>query len=361
MFPERAMLFSPGLRRDWFFLAGLVPAGFAAVLALWAAIGGLARTVQRAPAFLRGTWRWVGRTASFAWRHRAASAATLLVLASLALVLSRNRLLFWVAREGKTAAVRVMTDASPSLARHRDGSGSTALHEACERGRMDAARALLDAGADLHARDALDRTPLHRAVSNPSGAIVALLLGRGAQVNQRDRFGRTPLLLACQCDSVESAAVLMEGGADPNLADFDGQTPLRASVRNPALITLLLDRGADPQEGGKSAWSPLHAAVSFGEAASVAALLNGGADPNFRDAGGNTPLHEVACSAEPEASEIARLLLDHGADPSLLNAAGKTPLQQAQGQCPGMPVVELLHALGAPGLPLEAVPRVSGD
>lgn len=357
VFPERAMLFAKALRADWPFLFGLVPAGFAAALALWAAVGGLVRAAQLSPALLRWAARWAGRTASLAWRHRMATAAVLIVIASTALLLSRNRLFFWAAREGNTAAVEVMTGASPALARYRDDAGSTPLHEACERGRVGTAQALLEAGADLNARDALDRTPLHRAVSNPTDATVRFLLGRGARVNERDRFGRTPLLLACQCNSAENARALLEGGADPDLADHDGQTPLRASVRNASLITLLLDRGADPEEGGKTAWLPLHAAVSFGEKASVEALLKGGASPNCRDSGGNTPLHEVACSANPGAVGIARLLLDGGADPSLVNKTGQTALQKAQGQCPGTPVVEFLHALGAPGLPLEEPPQ----
>lgn len=55
---------------------------------------------------------------------------------------------------------------------------------------------LLDAGAPIDARDAIDATPLHRAAANGDGPIAELLLTRGAEVNALDGLGRTPLGVA---------------------------------------------------------------------------------------------------------------------------------------------------------------------
>lgn len=57
-------------------------------------------------------------------------------------------------------------------------------------------RELLDAGAPIDARDAIDATALHRAAANGVVSIAELLLARGAEVNVLDGLGRTPLGVA---------------------------------------------------------------------------------------------------------------------------------------------------------------------
>ena len=58
---------------------------------------------------------------------------------------------------------------------------------------VDAARRLIELGADVHARHRLCGTPLHGAVSAGSPELVRLLLAAGADVNERNAQGRTPL------------------------------------------------------------------------------------------------------------------------------------------------------------------------
>jgi hypothetical protein len=86
----------------------------------------------------------------------------------------------------------------------------TPLHMAARRGNIAIAQALLDAGADLEARDTKGETPLRRAVNCGHPEFISLLLARGADVNTRDKQGCTPLQAARRPDI---AALLREHGA----------------------------------------------------------------------------------------------------------------------------------------------------
>ena len=75
----------------------------------------------------------------------------------------------------------------------RDYDGATALHEAARSGRMEAARALLDARADVTLTTNLGETPLHLAAREARAMLVRLLVEHGADVRARSRAGLTPL------------------------------------------------------------------------------------------------------------------------------------------------------------------------
>jgi truncated hemoglobin YjbI len=72
----------------------------------------------------------------------------------------------------------------------------TALHMAARRGSVDVAKALLECGADIEARDTLGETPLRRSVNCDKPEVAALLLSRGADRHSKGSKGLTPLLAA---------------------------------------------------------------------------------------------------------------------------------------------------------------------
>jgi ankyrin repeat protein len=78
--------------------------------------------------------------------------------------------------------------------------GWTPLHLAAFFGRTDAARVLLEAGADVHAvsRNSLTNTPLHAAAAGKHSEVALLLLAHGAKSNTEDAGGYTPLEIATQ-------------------------------------------------------------------------------------------------------------------------------------------------------------------
>jgi ankyrin repeat protein len=95
--------------------------------------------------------------------------------------------------EGLTRALR-----QPEAAHAYAYDGWTPLHLAAFFGHLDAARMLLDAGADLAAvsRNSMKNTPLHAAVAAKHERIAVLLLERGADPNAVDGGGYTPVKIA---------------------------------------------------------------------------------------------------------------------------------------------------------------------
>jgi uncharacterized protein len=70
------------------------------------------------------------------------------------------------------------------------------LHSAVAHRHLAIARRLVEAGADVNARQAEDFTPLHEAAQNGQLEMAELLLDHGAEVNAHNVGGKTPLGIA---------------------------------------------------------------------------------------------------------------------------------------------------------------------
>lgn len=86
---------------------------------------------------------------------------------------------------------------------HKDDDGLTPLQSACERGCVDAAKVLIEKGADVNSLDSqkvffskINQTPLHKAVENNHIDIVNLLLQSNAQIKVLDSSRQTPEAIA---------------------------------------------------------------------------------------------------------------------------------------------------------------------
>ena len=126
--------------------------------------------------------------------------------------------------------------------------GWTPLHLASFFGNKGCADALLEHGADVHARsrNSMQNLPLHAAAAGRQPAVVAALLAAGADANARQNGGFTPLHSAAQNGDVETATLLLDRGAAPLSRADNNQTPLDlALTRGHQAIVDLLDAHAE--------------------------------------------------------------------------------------------------------------------
>ena len=134
---------------------------------------------------------------------------------------------FDTAAVGRTHGLEELLDGEPELARRWSPDGFTALHYAAFFGQEDAARLLVERGAevDVVARnESIHVTPLHSAAAGSHPGIVKLLLEAGADPNASQDGGFTPLHSAAQNDDRESVEALLAAGADPARPTDDGRT-----------------------------------------------------------------------------------------------------------------------------------------
>lgn len=216
---------------------------------------------------------------------------------------------------------------------------------------------LLEAGADVHARDGfLQYTPLHHAARSGTPQVVRALLAAGADVDARDDRGRTPLHHAAKSGMPQVARALLEAGADVDAwakgyaIDWGwGWTPLHLAARSnpdPEVVSVLAEAGADLHAPGEESYyrgnTPLHYAGDNPNPDVAAALLGAGAEVNALSARGRTPLHEAAANASNPA--VIDVLVAAGAD---VNSNGYAPLHSAARYNPRPEIATTLIAAGA--------------
>jgi ankyrin repeat protein len=208
------------------------------------------------------------------------------------------------------------------------GSLSPLLYAARD-GRLDAAKQLVAAKANIEQADANGITPLLTAIVNNRVDVARFLIEKGADIQATDWYGRTPLWAAVETRNM----------------DVDNATFANSIDREPMLdvIRILLERGAKVNVRMKEV-PPIRRA-----------FLRVTGSLSWVDFTGQTPFLTAALAAD---TTVMRLLLKYGADPNIGTYEGTTPLMAAagvnwvvsqtydEGPAAQLEAVKLCHELG---------------
>jgi ankyrin repeat protein len=249
-----------------------------------------------------------------------------------------SQTIFEAAKKGDVAALKAILEKDPGLINAPGEGGRSALQEAILAGMDEAARFLIEAGADVNGRDGEGIGPLGYAALVGDAALAGLLIDRGAKIDAQDSaLGGTPLHLAALRDRANVALLLLEKGAPLEARTRDGRTPLALAVERGKreCAKLFLARGAAANESNAKGITLLHRAILTADPELVKMLLSGGADASVRSDYGNTALD---LAAQDGLTEIAGLLAADGKVPApkLLEIAGPYLGQPPPGLSPRM-------------------------
>lgn len=209
----------------------------------------------------------------------------------------------------------------------RDQDGTTALTWAAYRGNLPLAELLLDRGANPNLSSEIGLTPLALAIQNGAVAVASLLLNKGADPNLARENGETPLMTAVRLGQVDTTRLLLDHGAKANVQEKKfHQTPLMWAAGNPALVRMLLAKGADVH-ARTAVWDVKYTiyaptTVTLGK---TGIPWNTDGEYTAKKGGQNALFFTV----QKHDLDSARLLLDAGIDVNQPAADGTTPLLAA--------------------------------
>jgi uncharacterized protein len=191
---------------------------------------------------------------------------------------------FEAVKAGSVAEVRRMVEELPTLAGTRDGTGVSAILLAMYHGKRDIAAALVELGAPVDVFEAsalglVDRLkvliaedssrvsayaqdgfyPLGLAAFFGQLEAVRALIAAGADVHAtaRNAFKVQPVHAAAASRNLDILRAVLEAGGDPNVPQQQGFVPLHeaATSGNREMAELLIKHGANPRlanDAGKS-------------------------------------------------------------------------------------------------------------
>ena len=226
-----------------------------------------------------------------------------------------------VLKDNREIAQILLDNGADIDTRARDEFKGPALEWAVFFGIKDMGIFLVEAGADVNAKNAIGTTPIDAADADNSFAsgddlkeldenrafLKDYLRARGG----KSGLPQISLLDAIDQDDADAVGKHMESGTDPNETfvppgiPFAGASALHVAVlkNNREIVTILLDNGADIDIRARDDFggSPLEWAVFFAIRDMGVFLVESGADVNAKNAIGTTPI-DAAGSDNPFVS-----------------------------------------------------------
>ena len=167
-------------------------------------------------------------------------------------------------------------------------------------------QAEINKGANVRGRDK-DGFTLHLAAYEGNAKAVNFLLQAGANIEAKNNWGATPLY---QAGKVEAITTLLQAGADIEARTEGGFTPLHGAARlgNAETITTLIKAGADIEAKAEDGDTLLHMAALSGRAEAITVLIEAGANGKAKDKDGRTPFDYAKHNEKLKDTDAYRLL-----------------------------------------------------
>jgi ankyrin repeat protein len=213
-------------------------------------------------------------------------------------------------------------------------------------GSLPRVKMLVEKGADVNIRSKQGHTAIFMAASH-AGSLptVEYLASKGAPLSlPPDARAQSPLAAAAQTNDIATVRFLLDKGGAGALAGPSGPMALitAASFGNLEMVKLLLAKGVDvnvvspPELAGKvkngpiaiGSLTPLLLAVANGDTETVRTLLAAGANVDAQDIRGMTPLMLAVATDHPN-HDIVKMLLEKRPDMKIKSKAGETALDWA--------------------------------
>ncbi|MBQ7606699.1 MAG: ankyrin repeat domain-containing protein, partial [Desulfovibrionaceae bacterium] len=170
----------------------------------------------------------------------------------------------------------------------------------------------------------------------PNPDVIRLLVNAGADINAKDKSGRTALHLAPGSHDAELAKILLSAGADCNAQTTDGLTPLMTGIMNrnssPEFIQLLLDACANENVRSNSGGTARSYAFKRKQNAIILSVLKAEkcrklrGEKNLSSSGEEGKTDLMRALELENCAEIVEMLLFLGESVNARDENGKTPL-----------------------------------
>ncbi|MCP4130798.1 MAG: hypothetical protein GY754_07435 [bacterium] len=196
------------------------------------------------------------------------------------------------------------------------------LNYAAKKGRIDLINLLLKKKVRINAVESEDESPLCHAIDNNHDRAARLLIAKKANVNKGD-----PLLAAVRANDIEMIQLLLKKGARINKSQalFAATESFRFHI-----MKFLIKKGSPVNMKDDTGETPLFSAIqNYGydeNMRTIRFLLRKGARATVRSKSGNTVLHKAV---EKEHPKLVKFFLKRGAPATAVNKEGITPLHYA--------------------------------
>ncbi len=186
--------------------------------------------------------------------------------------------LHWAISHKGRDAVRLLLQYGADV-NQRNGVADTPLLMAVK-GRFNAVGLLLMHGADANLADQIGETPLHVAAANDDLDAARALIDAGAQVAPVSMQGWTPLHVASLKGSLSVVALLLQSKVDADLENARSQTAINCAIlgNNPKVVDYLLEHGADVNRTDRQGNTYLHFSLEEQHYDIVKLLIQAGAN-----------------------------------------------------------------------------------